>query len=172
MTTRLVAVEAPLAVRGTLRPAFDVVNAAARRGLAVRDREQDLAGHQLGQQRFAAGCFTDVREDRCRQHATGRERLQHQVATELLGDQREFDRPEPEPAQVLRHRRREPAHFGERGPGAARKPAALAGQCQPLLEFVVLLEVARRAFLQHALVVGQVEIHGRCLLKVRTSPWR
>jgi hypothetical protein len=91
--------------------------------------------------------------------AEGRERLQHQMAAALLGDQRQLDGAETQSAALRRHRCREPAHVGKRLPGAARKAAATSRQLEPCGETIRLLEIARRAFLQQPLIVGETEVH-------------
>ena len=81
------------------------------------------------------------------------------MPADFLGDQRDFDRAETEAAVRLWNRRGEPAHVSELLPRRTREAAAVACAIETHLEVVGLLEVAGGAFLQHPLVVGQIEVH-------------
>ena len=90
------------------------------------------------------------------------------MATELLAEHRDLDRPEPDPAALGRRLDTEPALVGHRRPERGVVRGSAAGVRTHPGRGREPVEELPRAVAERQLIVGEVEVHGGASL---ASPW-
>ncbi|MNC38494.1 hypothetical protein D3C75_871020 [compost metagenome] len=95
----------------------------------------------------------------CWQQARVQEGFEQQPPAHFFHEDCSFDRAEAYPAKFLGNTGCQPAQLRMLLP-LLRGEMAIGGDCLPVVERVAFLHVAPGAFLQHALLIAQFEIHG------------
>ncbi len=122
-----------------------------RKGLAAVDDAGNVRGLLLGRTAMAQEAAAD--------HDGGEIRLQHQRLAERLHHDHGFDRAGAEAAIGLRERQAEQALLGELAPDGLAPAALLLLVLLARIEIVGVGQQTVDAFLEKALLLGQIKIH-------------